>query len=268
MPPLACSSRDAQMPAAVCGPRKEPLSKEKSTWNVLLLLLQPLLSSYPKYGSPCPQVSPANKEWPSPSMSRWMLKAAVAHMGTLQERSVPCPACDRPGPSKTANPMPTHIAQSCCLLFSNVDPGKHSWKPSRPQPFKARPGEGRGAVLPGERRGARERELGPAGVDPGSRAVWRPVWGSILGWGGIWISPAEPLKEDEENHESSSSFASSLLILSAAASNLLCNLSTEFISIIFFSLSSSFLYFLWSAGFLLACSFHKCPCFSFISYTF
>lgn len=45
---FAFRSRGAQVPAAVSGPSKGPLSPEKSRRGVLLPLLQPLLSSYPK----------------------------------------------------------------------------------------------------------------------------------------------------------------------------------------------------------------------------
>lgn len=54
---------------------------------------------------------------------------------------------------------------------SDLDSGKHSGEPPGPQPLAAGSGEGRGALLAGERGRAREGELGPLGVDTGSCAV-------------------------------------------------------------------------------------------------
>ena len=63
----------------------------------------------------------------------------------------------------------THGLLACGCV--SVDPGEHSGGPPRPQPPEGSSGEGRGAVLPGQRGGQGEGELGQAGVDPGSRPV-------------------------------------------------------------------------------------------------
>lgn len=68
-----------------------------------------------------------------------------------------------------------HLTRPPC---SHTDFREHSREPSGPQSPASSPGEGRGAVLAGQRRRPRERKLGPAGVDPGARAVRGTVGGT------------------------------------------------------------------------------------------
>lgn len=68
-----------------------------------------------------------------------------------------------------------HVPESFLPAFPSICPfldlGEHPRVPPGPQPPASGSGEGRGAVLTGERGRQGEGELGPTGVDPGSRAV-------------------------------------------------------------------------------------------------